>query len=144
MDPQLTTRRSILRIMGGAVGGAALLTGCGEQTVIRTAWRIKAPGDGGVYSVGVAPDGQSVISGASDHSLRLWSVPDGALLRTFTGHTGEVFGTAFLPDGTMLASASRDQPEVWPPIPESLVEITGLTGPTLPIFPFDTVGAGSI
>ena len=44
-----------------------------------------------------------------DHTVRLWRVADGTLLRTLTGHTDGVRSVAFAPDGALLASASGDR-----------------------------------
>ena len=41
--------------------------------------------------------------------MRLWDVPGGQPIgQPLTGHTGEIFGVAFSPDGTRLASVGRD------------------------------------
>ncbi|KOR30630.1 hypothetical protein TI04_04780, partial [Achromatium sp. WMS2] len=50
----------------------------------------------------------SLASGSWDHSIKLWRVADGVLLRTFTGHTHWVISVAFSPDGLSLASGSDD------------------------------------
>ncbi|NJN66054.1 MAG: hypothetical protein HC884_04725, partial [Chloroflexaceae bacterium] len=39
---------------------------------------------------------------------RLWNAPDGTLLATLEGHTGNVNSVAFSPDGTRLALRSDD------------------------------------
>ena len=44
-----------------------------------------------------------------DHTVRLWQVADGTLLRTLKGHTASVLSVAFAPDGALLASASGDR-----------------------------------
>jgi len=41
--------------------------------------------------------------------VRVYSIPDGKLLHDLQGHDDLVFGLAFKPDGTQLASASFDQ-----------------------------------
>ena len=41
---------------------------------------------GEVMSVSFSPDGQSVVSGSFDKTIRLWSVESGELLRTMEGH----------------------------------------------------------
>lgn len=46
--------------------------------------------------------------GGNDFSVRLWDVPRGELMRTFTGHTEPITGVAFAPDGRTFASAGRD------------------------------------
>jgi WD40 repeat protein len=38
--------------------------------------------------------------------VKIWDVTSGLLTRSFTGHTAQVSGVAFSPDGTRLASAS--------------------------------------
>jgi WD40 repeat protein len=40
--------------------------------------------------------------------LRLWDIPNGRLINTFTGHTAEINAVAFSPDGRRVASASED------------------------------------
>jgi WD40 repeat protein len=41
-------------------------------------------------------------------TARLWDPVTGEHLRTLTGHTSWVCGTAFSPDGRLLATASGD------------------------------------
>jgi WD40 repeat protein len=70
-----------------------------------------------VNAVAFTPDG-TVLATASgsdsyppndaDQAVRLWRVSDGALLRTFLGHQGNVKSIAFAPGGAVLASGSAD------------------------------------
>ncbi|AWI10462.1 hypothetical protein CKA38_02545 [Ereboglobus luteus] len=60
-------------------------------------------------SVCISPDGQLLASGGMDKTIKLWSLPDGALLNTLTGHTGGVTSVCTSPDGKLLASGSSDQ-----------------------------------
>ncbi|MDI6102353.1 hypothetical protein QLQ12_27415 [Actinoplanes sp. NEAU-A12] len=48
-----------------------------------------------------------LVSGGSDHTVRLWNPATGVELRQFTGHTGPVLALAMLP-GRVLASAGAD------------------------------------
>ncbi|MBN3880907.1 MULTISPECIES: hypothetical protein [unclassified Nostoc] len=62
----------------------------------------------GVFSVAFSPDGQTLASGSSDNTIKLWDVRKGNLLQTLTGHSNSVHSVAFSPDGQTLASGSSD------------------------------------
>ena len=67
-----------------------------------------------VVSVTFSPDGQTLASGSSDHTIKLWNLATSKVLRTFTGHTEPVISVAFSPDGQFLASGSRDKTiKIW-------------------------------
>jgi WD40 repeat protein len=62
-----------------------------------------------LYSVAFSPDGETLASGSSDNTIKLWDVSSGMLVRTLSGHTSYVYSVAFSPDGeTTLASGSVD------------------------------------
>jgi WD40 repeat protein/serine/threonine protein kinase len=52
--------------------------------------------------------GATPVAGG-DNSINVWSASAGALLRTLTGHTLDVWSIAFSPDGSRIASGSEDQ-----------------------------------
>ena len=57
-----------------------------------------------------SPDSQTLaVCAPNDHTLQLRNVPAGTLRRTLPGHGGRVFGVAWSPDGTRLATACLDQ-----------------------------------
>ncbi len=56
-----------------------------------------------------SPDGQTIASGGSDRTIRLWDVATGTLKQTFIGHTDNVTSTSFSPDGQTIASGSSDE-----------------------------------
>ena len=66
-------------------------------------------GSGLAYSVAVSPDGTLLASAHANGNIYLLRMSDGALVRTLSGHTDQVFAVAFSPDGTMLASGSGDR-----------------------------------
>ena len=71
------------------------------------------PSDTWVRSVAFSPDGATVAAGYYAPEVKLWRVADGALVRTFTGHTSWVRSLAFTPDGATLLTASDDQSVRW-------------------------------
>jgi WD40 repeat protein len=54
-------------------------------------------------------DGQFILSGSYDDTLKLWSVSTGDEIRTFTGHSYWVSSVAFSPDGQFALSGSYDK-----------------------------------
>jgi WD40 repeat protein len=60
-------------------------------------------------AVAISPDGRLLASGSADKSIKLWSLPEGVLLKTLTGHTDYVRAVAISPDGRLLASGSDDR-----------------------------------
>jgi WD40 repeat protein len=63
---------------------------------------------GSVYSIAIAPDGKTALSGSWDHTLRLWDLASGREIKKFEGHSGFVSSVAFAPDGKTALSGSWD------------------------------------
>lgn len=64
-----------------------------------------------VYSVAVSADGQRIVTGSFDRSVKLWDAATGKELRTFAGKAGHqnlVTAVCFSPDGSSIASAGTD------------------------------------
>src|ERR1700727_2866570 len=68
-----------------------------------------------VNSLAISPDGQRILSGSNDSTIRIWNAISGAeVLPPLHGHNGRVFSVAFSPDGTHISSGSRDKTvRVW-------------------------------
>lgn len=61
-----------------------------------------------VLGLAFTRDGQNVISGADDDTLKIWSLESGPLPRTLEGHKGWVMGLDVTADGQSIVSASDD------------------------------------
>jgi len=62
-----------------------------------------------VESVAISPDGQTLVSGSEDKTIKIWQLNTGKLLHTLTGHSWAVQSIAISPDGNILASGSGDK-----------------------------------
>jgi WD40 repeat protein len=64
--------------------------------------------------VAFSPDGQLIVSGAGDGSVRVWDALSGQQRACLQGHTNPVTSVAFSPDGQLIVSGSLDQTvRVW-------------------------------
>ena len=61
-----------------------------------------------VRAVAVSPDGQILVTGSGDETIKLWDLASESELCTLTGHRGQVFCLAVEPGGRLLASGSED------------------------------------
>ncbi|HBW87797.1 MAG TPA: hypothetical protein DEG17_02610, partial [Cyanobacteria bacterium UBA11149] len=50
-----------------------------------------------------------IASASEDKTVNIWTSRQGHLINSLKGHTDEVFGLSFSPDGKFLASASKDK-----------------------------------
>lgn len=62
-----------------------------------------------VYAVAITPDQQWILGGCSDGTIRLWNPMTGGLVRTFSGHQGEVYAIALSSHASLLVSGSSDR-----------------------------------
>ncbi|MCC5654213.1 hypothetical protein LC609_31430, partial [Nostoc sp. XA013] len=64
--------------------------------------------EGTVNSVAISPDGQMIVSGSLDGTVRLWDILGNPIGQPFQGHRDSVNSVAISPDGQMIVSGSRD------------------------------------
>ncbi|MEQ9320682.1 MAG: WD40 repeat domain-containing protein, partial [Polyangiaceae bacterium] len=55
-----------------------------------------------------SPDGDRLVTGARDRTVRLWRLDRGVVTRVLEGHDADVRDVTFSPDGLLVASASSD------------------------------------
>ena len=55
------------------------------------------------------PDNQHALSASNDHTVKLFNVNNGFVLRTFTHHTAPVTSLALMSDGLCFVSGSDDK-----------------------------------
>ena len=60
-----------------------------------------------VYSVAFSPNGELIASGSFDHTLNVWSVQTGELVKTFRGGGG-IFEVAWNATGDKVAACFSD------------------------------------
>lgn len=67
-----------------------------------------------VNTVAVTPDGTKIISGSSDHTIKVWDLNTGTEILTLIGHTSPVNAVTITPDGTRVISGASDNTvRVW-------------------------------
>ncbi|KAJ3125258.1 hypothetical protein HK100_010906 [Physocladia obscura] len=67
-----------------------------------------------VFAVAISTDGQFVVSGSSDKTVKIWDAQTGALQRTLKGHTKDVTAVAISTDGQFVVSGSSDKTvKIW-------------------------------
>ena len=67
-----------------------------------------------VWSVAISTEGETIVSGSQDQSIKVWDSQSGILKRTISGHDGAVQFVTLSPDNQRVVSASADQTiKVW-------------------------------
>jgi WD40 repeat protein len=62
----------------------------------------------GIFGLRFSRDGQTIVTGNFNGTVKLWDVKTGRVIRTLDGHTDLVYKGVFNPDESLLASCSRD------------------------------------
>lgn len=69
---------------------------------------------GPIHSLSLSQDGRILASGSADHTIKIWDLAAGKLLRTLEGHTASVWSVALSQDGKTLVSGSQDRTiKIW-------------------------------
>ncbi|BAY26286.1 diguanylate cyclase [Calothrix sp. NIES-2100] len=61
-----------------------------------------------VYAVAISADGQTIVSGSTDETVRLWHRQGQVLAEPFRGHEGGVYAVAISADGQTIVSGGAD------------------------------------
>lgn len=66
-----------------------------------------------VNAIALSPNEKWLLTGSTDHSLRVWDLTGKEILK-LTGHTGSIEAVGFSPDGTYILSGSVDHKiKIW-------------------------------
>lgn len=63
---------------------------------------------GAIYALQYSADGRFLVTGSSDHTLKLWEVNTGKVIRTFYGHKKRITSISISFDGSKMISGSTD------------------------------------
>jgi S1-C subfamily serine protease len=73
-----------------------------------------------VYSVAISPDGQTIVSGSEDRSIKIWRLSDGQLLKTLNtdmsggGYNNSIGAVVISPDGkNIIAGGGGSTIKIW-------------------------------
>lgn len=92
---------------------------------------------GSISGMSFDRDGQYLVTGSRDHSVRIWNFKEGALERKLLGHRSEVLSVACSPDGQFVASGSKDgEVRIWPTRQQT--QLTSIAGAWVPLEFFQT------
>ena len=79
--------------------------------------RVMVGGDQRVNALAVAPDGNWLVTGSSDGTVRILDAATGQVRMAFAGHRKAVNAAAIAPDGSWLATCGWDKKmRIWDPV----------------------------
>jgi WD40 repeat protein len=112
------SRRGFMKMAGAAAAAssfscAGIIKGSGNLIQIDDCSSFKAHKNS-VRSLAISRDGGLLASGSADHTIKLWSLREGKLLRVLEGHRDYVDAVGLSPDGKLLVSGGPDKTvRVW-------------------------------
>ena len=65
--------------------------------------------EGYIEALAVSPDGNYLLSGSDQATLKLWNIPEGREITTFSGTAAPIYALAVSGDGTMIAASGADK-----------------------------------
>ena len=87
---------------------------CGQTNEVKVSGKTPFWGHiGYVNAVDFNNDGTLLLSGSSDHNIKLWDVETGELLKTFSEHVTQTKDVIFTPDGKHAVSAENNYIVYW-------------------------------
>ena len=81
----------------------------GENPAIGEQLLVLRGHEGTVWAAGFSPEGNRIVSGSSDNTVRVWEVASGAELLVLRGHEAAVWAAGFSPAGDRIVSGSDDR-----------------------------------
>ncbi|ORX61745.1 WD40 repeat-like protein, partial [Hesseltinella vesiculosa] len=97
----------------------------------------RTPHDGSVLCLAVSPDSSTLITGSSDATCILWSLPSMRRIGTLKGHRHGVLDVCYLPDGQTVVSSSRDHTLIIWHQGKELYRLLGHVGPVNSVKVYD-------
>jgi WD40 repeat protein len=98
------------RILAVALGWTAVLWDVARAEELR---RLLGKHAGTVWSVAFTPDGQTLMTGSTDGTVKLWDVATGRERAAFAWDIGRVHVVAFAPDGLRAAAGGESDIVIW-------------------------------
>src|SRR5882762_7443811 len=106
--PLLPLRSQLSQLYGLEIHSAIEIKGGREQT-----WhpcvRVLEGHTDRCLCIAFSPDGEQLVSGSRDCTVRLWNISTGALLQVMEGHSSQVRSVMYSPDGRYISSGSQDK-----------------------------------